>query len=115
MHHSLRPTTHGFVVGHYFVCLVCSPYAAIRLQYTSSPGAILLTDNGADRTLRAMIGRRLAMLGGALWQVARLVLIMLLILRVLPEFIPYFHVNILWAGGSSLPPALPQSFKATEN
>ena len=61
-----------------------------------------MTDNGADRTLRAMIGRRLAMLGGALWQVARLVLIMLLILRVLPEFIPYFHVNILWAGGSSL-------------
>jgi len=61
-----------------------------------------LTDSSPDRTLRAMIGRRLAMFGGALWQIARLVAVVLLVLRVLPDPIPYFHINILWAAGGAL-------------
>jgi len=61
-----------------------------------------LTDSSPDRTLRAMIGRRLAMFGGALWQITRLVVVVLLILRVLPEPIPFFHISILWAGAGAL-------------
>ena len=49
-----------------------------------------------------MTGHRLAMLGGGLWQIVRFGAVLFLVLRILPEQIPMFHVNLIWVGGGSL-------------